>query len=55
MNFLNMDFACFEGIVNKIYPTELQCNTANINYTKALLDRSVHLELTDFVIYRYVV
>ena len=47
--FLNIDNAYFEGMVNQIYPPELQLNKANTSDTEApFLD--LHLSiLNDFV------
>ena len=35
MTFLNIDNLNFEGMVNQIYPPELQLNKANISDTEA--------------------
>ena len=44
-NFLNIDNPYFEGMVNQIYPPELQLNKANTSDTEApLLD--LHLSIS---------
>ena len=43
---MNIDNPYFEGIVNQIYPPELQLNKANISYTEApFLD--LHLSIAN--------
>ena len=45
-DFLNIDNFYFEGIVNQIYPPELQLNKANISVTEApFLD--LHLSISN--------
>ena len=34
-DLLNIDNPCFEGMVNQIYPPELQLNIANVSDTEA--------------------
>ena len=46
MTFLNIDNPYFEGMINQIYPPELQLNKANISDTEApILD--VHLSVAN--------
>ena len=48
-DLLNIDNPYFEGMVNKIYPTELQLNKANISDTEAsFLD--LHLSVTNEIV-----
>ena len=45
-DLLNVDNPCFEGVVNQIYPSELQLNNANISDTEApFLD--LHISVAD--------
>ena len=43
---MNIDTPLFEGIVNQIYPPELQLNKANISDTEALF-LDLHLSLVN--------
>ena len=45
-DFLNIDNPYFEGMVNQIYPPELQLNKANTSDTEAPLLVYIHLFLT---------
>ena len=44
-DLLNIDNPHFEGMVNQIYPPELQLNKANISDTEAPFFRSTSLDL----------
>ena len=48
-DLLNIDNLYFEGMVNQIYPTELQLNKANTTDTEApVLDLHLHIEMDLF-------
>ena len=48
-NLLNIDNPYFDGMVNKIYPPELQLNTANTSDTEAHFWIYTYLFLTCFL------
>ena len=53
-DFLNIDNPYFEGMVNRIYPSELQLNKANISDTEApFLD--LHLFQTDLFHLKFII
>ena len=45
-DILNIDSPYFEGMVNRIYPPELQLNKANTSYTEALF-LDLHLSISN--------
>ena len=50
-DLLNIDITYFEGMVNQIYPTELQLNKANNTDTEApFLDLHLYFEMDSFLL-----
>ena len=46
VDLLNIDNNFFDSIVNRIYPSELQLNKANVSETEALF-LDLHLSISD--------
>ena len=46
-DLLNIDNNFFDSMVNRIYPSELQLNKANVSDTKASLFLDLHLSISD--------